>query len=34
MMLLLTNSMSFGESIFLVGFNQKTEKEDQNVKKN
>jgi hypothetical protein len=26
--------MSFGESVFLAGFNQKTEKEDQNVKYN
>jgi hypothetical protein len=25
--------MSFGESMFSVGFNQKTRKEDKNVKK-
>ena len=28
----LTNSMSFGESVFIVGFNLKTTKEDLNVK--
>jgi hypothetical protein len=30
----LINSTSFGESMFLAGFNQKTTKEDLNVKGN
>jgi hypothetical protein len=29
---LLTNSIIFGESVFPAGFNQKTSKEDQNIK--